>query len=41
MTVKLWRDPSVPGQTLREELKIVSNGQTSIEELKRFVIPPQ
>jgi hypothetical protein len=41
MTVKLWRDHSVPGQTLREELKIVSNGQTSIEELKRFVIPPQ
>lgn len=41
MTAKLWRDPSVPGQTLREELKILSNGQTSIEELKRFVIPPQ
>lgn len=40
MTVKLWRDPSVPGQTLREELNILGNGQTSIEELKRFVIPP-
>ncbi len=39
MKVKIWRSPSIPGQTIREMLNTASINETAVEELKSFNIP--